>query len=53
MSKEKNIPKKPVDCAYKYLTGRINHFYRCPNCDNVVYDDDKTCSECDQMLDWT
>lgn len=50
---EENIAKKPINCIYKYLTGEKSYFYRCPNCDNIVYDDDKTCSECGQMLDWS
>lgn len=50
----KQVPKKPIDCVEKYLTGRKNYFYRCSCCDGVVDDTfDKYCRFCGQAIDWS
>ena len=45
------MPKKPIDCVEKYLTGGKNYFCRCSCCDGVVDDTfDKYCRFCGQAI---
>ena len=51
---ERMKPKKPTDIVMakdrKICVGRIG---KCPNCGGIVAEDNFTCEDCFQVLDWS